>query len=156
MADILIYTKDYCPYCTKAKTLLTRKGQTFREIDITHDDFFNEDSLFQNEAIWEVLNELRSRGHIYEASEREGATEEKKAAAAWKKPATWFRSTTFGDQEDRVLVKSDGVPTYTLPDVVRSSRRMPSAARIFTMPGARPQSGITETPRDSASRLNFF
>ncbi len=38
MADIVIYTKDYCPYCVKAKGLLTRKGKPFREIDITHDE----------------------------------------------------------------------------------------------------------------------
>ncbi len=37
MADIIIYTKDYCPYCTKAKTLLEIKGQKFREIDVTND-----------------------------------------------------------------------------------------------------------------------
>lgn len=38
MPDIVIYTKDYCPYCVKAKSLLTQKKQTFREIDITHDE----------------------------------------------------------------------------------------------------------------------
>ena len=32
-------------------------------------------------------------------------------------PATWFRSTSFGDEKDRVMVKSDGAPTYTLPDI---------------------------------------
>lgn len=38
MADITIYTKDYCPYCVKAKNLLKIKGQNFKEIDITHDE----------------------------------------------------------------------------------------------------------------------
>lgn len=38
MADIIIYSKDYCPYCVKAKNLLTRKGQSFRELDITNDE----------------------------------------------------------------------------------------------------------------------
>ncbi len=33
MADIEIYTQDWCPYCVRAKTLLTRKGAAFREID---------------------------------------------------------------------------------------------------------------------------
>lgn len=39
MADITIYTKDYCPYCTKAKALLKQKGVEGRvkEIDITRD-----------------------------------------------------------------------------------------------------------------------
>ncbi len=32
-----IYTKDYCPYCTRAKRLLSRKGIEFREYDVTHD-----------------------------------------------------------------------------------------------------------------------
>ena len=43
---------------------------------------------------------MRERGHLYE---REGAT--------------WFRSTAFGDDKDRVLVKSDGEVTYFLPDI---------------------------------------
>ena len=34
---ITIYTKDYCPYCVKAKNLLKRKGLAFSEIDITRD-----------------------------------------------------------------------------------------------------------------------
>ena len=38
MANIVIYTKDYCPYCTKAKQFLKNKGQIFEEIDITRDE----------------------------------------------------------------------------------------------------------------------
>lgn len=34
MADIVIYTKDYCPYCHAAKDLLKSKGAVFTEIDI--------------------------------------------------------------------------------------------------------------------------
>lgn len=37
MPDIVIYTKDYCPYCVKAKSLLQRKKLTFQEIDIGKD-----------------------------------------------------------------------------------------------------------------------
>ena len=35
MAKVLTYTVDYCPYCKKAKALLTEKGVDFEDIDIT-------------------------------------------------------------------------------------------------------------------------
>ncbi|PZQ24700.1 MAG: glutaredoxin 3 [Sphingopyxis macrogoltabida] len=37
MADIEIYTKFFCPYCTRAKALLDGKGVSYREIDVTTD-----------------------------------------------------------------------------------------------------------------------
>lgn len=43
--SIIIYTKDYCPYCTKAKSLLTKKGAAFREVDITRDEALQEEML---------------------------------------------------------------------------------------------------------------
>ena len=88
-------------------------------INIRHDDFYNETSLFESGKIWSVLEIMRENGHIYEATHWEGADEEEIADVTAKgyKPATWFRSTSFGDEKDRVMVKSDGVPTYTLPDI---------------------------------------
>jgi glutaredoxin 3 len=35
MPEIIVYSKGYCPYCTAAKALLTKKGATFTEIDVT-------------------------------------------------------------------------------------------------------------------------
>jgi glutaredoxin 3 len=37
MAHVKIYTTHYCPYCTRAKGLLARKGVAFEEVDVTHD-----------------------------------------------------------------------------------------------------------------------
>ncbi len=64
------------------------------------DTWFRESTLHEGGAVEETLEELRSRGHIFES---EGAV--------------WFRSSDFGDEKDRVLVTSDGRPTYLLPDI---------------------------------------
>ncbi len=37
MSNVQIYTKNYCPYCMRAKALLTRKGIEFDEVDVTND-----------------------------------------------------------------------------------------------------------------------
>ncbi|MGC4064493.1 MAG: glutaredoxin 3 [Polyangiaceae bacterium] len=35
-ADVKVYSTDYCPYCTRAKALLTKKGVAFEEIDVSN------------------------------------------------------------------------------------------------------------------------
>lgn len=35
---IVVYTASYCPYCTRAKALLTAQGLSYHEIDVTHDE----------------------------------------------------------------------------------------------------------------------
>jgi glutaredoxin 3 len=37
MAEVIVYTTSYCPYCVQAKRLLTRKGVPYTEIDVTED-----------------------------------------------------------------------------------------------------------------------
>lgn len=69
-------------------------------IGVHFDTWFSERSLHERGDVAAVLAELCERGHTYE---QDGAT--------------WLRSTTFGDQRDRVLVKGDGAPTYLLPDI---------------------------------------
>ncbi|HXY94999.1 MAG TPA: arginine--tRNA ligase [Acidimicrobiia bacterium] len=69
-------------------------------IGVHFDTWFSERTLHDSGAVAAVLDDLRARGHVYE---RDGAT--------------WFRSTDFGDQRDRVLVKRDGDSTYLLPDL---------------------------------------
>lgn len=38
MPEIIVYTRPFCPYCTAAKALLSRKGAGFTEIDISRDE----------------------------------------------------------------------------------------------------------------------
>lgn len=45
MADIQIYTKGWCPYCTRAKALLKAKGLSFRETDVTADPVAEQDMI---------------------------------------------------------------------------------------------------------------
>ncbi len=42
MKEIILYSKEVCPYCVRAKTLLQRKGATFKEIKITDEETKNE------------------------------------------------------------------------------------------------------------------
>jgi arginyl-tRNA synthetase len=69
-------------------------------IGVVFDTWFSERSLHASGEVAAVLEELRRRGVVYEADS-----------------ATWLRSTDFGDQRDRVLVKSDGDSTYLLADI---------------------------------------
>lgn len=64
------------------------------------DHWFSEQSLYDSGKIKTSLNKLKEAGYTYES---EGAT--------------WLRSTDFGDDKDRVLIKQDGTYTYLTPDI---------------------------------------
>jgi arginyl-tRNA synthetase len=67
---------------------------------VTFDVWFNESTLYRDGRMDRTLDELRAIGAAYEED-----------------GATWLRTTDYGDTEDRVLVKSTGLPTYLLPDL---------------------------------------
>jgi arginyl-tRNA synthetase len=81
-----------------------RAVQDHREVlaamHVDFDTWFSERSMVDSGAILQTLADLEKHGVIYES---EGAT--------------WLRSTDYGDDKDRVLVKSDGEYTYLLPDI---------------------------------------
>ncbi|MFD2215165.1 arginine--tRNA ligase [Metabacillus endolithicus] len=70
------------------------------EFRVPFDVWYSETSLYHNGKIDNALAALKEKGHIYEED-----------------GATWFRSTTFGDDKDRVLIKNDGSYTYLTPDL---------------------------------------
>ena len=70
------------------------------EFRVPFDVWYSETSLYNNGKIDKALQALKDNGHIYEED-----------------GATWFRSTTFGDDKDRVLIKNDGSYTYLTPDI---------------------------------------
>ncbi len=84
-------------------------------LGITHEVFFSERSLHQSGAVDAVLKLLDEKGLIYT-----GVLERPKGDASddWEeRPQTLFRSTQFGDDQDRALKKSDGSWTYFAPDI---------------------------------------
>ncbi len=73
---------------------------TLKRIGIRFDSYYNEHTLYEDGLIDDVVTELREKGLVYE-----------------KDDATWFKSTEFGQEKDRVIIKSTGEPTYRLPDI---------------------------------------
>jgi arginyl-tRNA synthetase len=68
---------------------------TLARFNVRFDSYVSEAALARKGEIAQAIDQLRASGHAYEA---EGAV--------------WFRSTAFGDDKDRVLVRSDGRHTY--------------------------------------------
>jgi arginyl-tRNA synthetase len=79
--------------------LQTIKDQ-LREFGIHFDSFFSEKALCERNEVVETIERLRSQGFIYS---QDGAE--------------WFRSTEFGDDKDRTVIKSDGEFTYFASDI---------------------------------------
>ncbi|MFD2209919.1 arginine--tRNA ligase [Virgibacillus halophilus] len=74
---------------------------------VVFDSWFSEKSLYQDDKIASVLDKLKAGDYIYE---QDGAL--------------WFRSTDFGDDKDRVLIKSDGSYTYLTPDIAYHQNKL--------------------------------
>ena len=74
--------------------------KTLARIGLKFDTFFNENSLYDSGAITNVVDTLRQKDLIYE-----------------KEGATWFKASEVGRDQDRVIIKSSGEPTYRLPDI---------------------------------------
>lgn len=73
---------------------------TLAQINIVFDNFYNERDLYNDGKIDWVVNSLKEKDLIYE-----------------KDDATWFRLSALGQDQDKVIIKSTGEPTYRLPDI---------------------------------------
>jgi len=74
--------------------------QKLHEFGVDFDVFFHEDSVHTSGAVGRAIERLREAGHVFE---QDGAT--------------WLRTTTFGDDKDRVVVRANGEPTYMAGDI---------------------------------------
>ena len=67
---------------------------------IVYDTWFRESSLHKSGAVKQIVEMLTEKGQTYE-----------------KDGAIWFKASDFGDDQDRVLVRANGIPTYFVPDI---------------------------------------
>jgi len=80
--------------------ILQNIRQDLKEFGVVYDEWFSERSLAENHAVEQAIERLRQSGHTYE-----------------KNGALWFRSTDYGDEKDRVIVRENGQTTYFASDI---------------------------------------
>jgi arginyl-tRNA synthetase len=74
--------------------------QDLEEFGVTYDQWFSERALVDDGAANRAIERLKNSGHVYE-----------------KEGALWFRSTDYGDEKDRVVVRENGQKTYFAHDI---------------------------------------
>nr|WP_206037296.1 MULTISPECIES: arginine--tRNA ligase [unclassified Rhodococcus (in: high G+C Gram-positive bacteria)] len=74
--------------------------QTLHEFGVDFDVYFHENSLFESGAVEKAVETLKASGNLYFSD------------GAW-----WLKSTDFGDDKDRVVIKSDGNAAYIAGDI---------------------------------------
>jgi arginyl-tRNA synthetase len=74
--------------------------KSLQDFGVNFDVYFHENELHESKAVDRAIDRLRELGAIYEAD-----------------GATWFRSTDYGDDKDRVVIKSDGEAGYISGDL---------------------------------------
>lgn len=85
----------------KEKISIAQK-ETLTRLGVQHDVFFNEEDLYSTGRLWDTLAELEENGFVY----------------AGEDGAKWLKTSEFGDEKDRIIIRSiDGRPTYRLPDI---------------------------------------
>ena len=80
--------------------ILENIRRDLEEFGVTYDDWFSEHKLVESGAVATAIQRLELSGHVYE-----------------KEGAIWFRSTDFGDEKDRVVVRDNGQHTYFAADI---------------------------------------
>jgi len=77
------------------------------EFGVTFDTWYSERSLFDDAKIDQAIEKLKTSEHLYEKG------------GAW-----WFKSTDFGDEKDRVVVRENGQPTYFASDIAYHQNKL--------------------------------
>ncbi|WP_421740500.1 arginine--tRNA ligase [Cellulomonas sp.] len=94
--------------------------KSLEDFGVEFDVYFHEDSLHESGAVDHAIARLRELGHVFEAD-----------------GATWLRTTTFGDDRDRVIIRSNGEAAYIAGDIAYYlDKRERGFDRVVIMLGA--------------------
>ena len=85
---------------TGLNTILGDIRQDLEEFGVAYEEWYSERTLVDSGKVDEAIARLQAAGHVYEQN-----------------GALWFRSTAFGDEKDRVVVRDNGVKTYFASDI---------------------------------------
>jgi arginyl-tRNA synthetase len=83
-----------------AGAILEGIKQDLRAFGVTFDCYFSERDLYRDDGVGRLLTELQEKGFVYREEE-----------------TLWFKTTAFGDDKDRVVVRANGEPTYFAADI---------------------------------------
>ena len=83
-----------------ADHILAGIREDLERFGVLFDSWFSEASLYERDLVSHAMEDLKKRGYAFESD-----------------GALWFKSTAFADDKDRVLIRSNGVPTYFASDV---------------------------------------
>jgi arginyl-tRNA synthetase len=118
--------------------MLAAAEETLRRYGVVFDTWSSERALHESGAVKRALEQAREGGHVYES---EGAT--------------WLRTTSFGDDKDRVLIRSDGEPTYLLSDMAYHRDKLERGSdRLIDVVGA-DHHGYVERLRAALAVLGY-
>ncbi|MDZ7717868.1 MAG: arginine--tRNA ligase [Balneolaceae bacterium] len=107
-ADQLAEEETETVFKEKAESVIFEEIQsTLKRMNIEMDSFFNEHTLYEDGSIDEVVETFRQKDLAYD-----------------KDGAVWFKTTEFGKDQDTVLIKSSGEPTYRLPDIAYHANKL--------------------------------
>lgn len=102
------------------KVILDDIRKDLEEFGVVYDEWYSERALVESGAADRVIERLRASGHAYE-----------------KDGALWFRSTDYGDEKDRVLVRENGQKTYFAHDIAYHANKLERGfARVIDIWGA--------------------
>jgi len=83
-----------------AEEILTGIKADLKDFGVVFDGYFSEKELYKNDAVLKLLDALEAKGFIYQID-----------------GARWFKTTAFGDEKDRVVIRKNGEPTYFAADI---------------------------------------